>query len=87
LFTDLGIDLSQLFFYKTKENRKKLFSSIRLRLTIISFFFAGGVVGGIFYSSIGLFVLIIASALLVLGLLFDTIKFKMILLKRRLTNG
>ena len=39
LFTDLGIELSQLFFYKLKEQKDKLYSSIKLRLTIISFFF------------------------------------------------
>lgn len=49
LFTDLGIELSQLFFYHEVQARQKLFTSIRLRLTIISFFFAGGIVGGIFY--------------------------------------
>ena len=43
LFTDLGIELSQLFFYKEKEQRKKLFASIKLRLMIIHFFFFGGV--------------------------------------------
>ena len=39
LFTDLGIELSQLFFYKLTEQRDKLISSIKLRMTIISFFF------------------------------------------------
>jgi uncharacterized membrane protein YoaK (UPF0700 family) len=39
LFTDLGIELSQLFFYKLKEQKDKLYSSIKLRLTIIFFFF------------------------------------------------
>ncbi len=38
LFTDLGIELSQLFFYKAAEKKQKLFSSIKLRMTIISFF-------------------------------------------------
>ena len=38
LFTDLGIELSQLFFYKQKEQKSKLYSSIKLRLTIITFF-------------------------------------------------
>jgi len=37
LFTDLGIELSQLFFYKLKEQRERLISSIKLRFTIISF--------------------------------------------------
>ena len=47
LFTDLGIKLSQLFFYKAEDQKLKLLSSIKLRLTIISFFFIGGVIGGL----------------------------------------
>ncbi|MEP7265698.1 MAG: YoaK family protein [Bacteroidota bacterium] len=84
LFTDLGIELSQLFFYRHKEQKEKLLSSIKLRLTIISFFFTGGIVGGVFYSSMGLYVLTIAGATLLLGLLLDNIKLKLILLKRKM---
>lgn len=71
LFTDLGIELSQLFFYKERDQRSRLFSSIRLRLTIISFFFVGGITGGIFYSSIQLNVLLIAAGTLMLGIMLD----------------
>ena len=71
LFTDLGIELSQLFFYKEKE---KLLSSIKLRLTIISFFFLGGIIGGIFYSIVSLYVLGIAGTILISGLLYDNLK-------------
>ena len=39
LFTDLGIELSQLFFNKTVEQKNKLTTTIRLRLLIIFFFF------------------------------------------------
>jgi uncharacterized membrane protein YoaK (UPF0700 family) len=42
LFTDLGIELSQLFFYKTPEQKKQLRGNIKLRLRIIIFFFLGG---------------------------------------------
>jgi uncharacterized membrane protein YoaK (UPF0700 family) len=87
LFTDLGIELSQLFFYKTKERRTKLLSSIKLRMTIISFFFIGGMVGGIFYSNMGLHVLLIAVFALLLGLIYDSIKFRLILLKRKYNSG
>jgi uncharacterized membrane protein YoaK (UPF0700 family) len=72
LFTDLGIELSQLFFYKTKEQRERLFSAIKLRLTIISFFFLGGLCGGIFYSAAGLYLLVFAGASLILGLFYDS---------------
>jgi uncharacterized membrane protein YoaK (UPF0700 family) len=77
LFTDLGIELSQLFFYKLKEQKEKLHSSIKLRLTIISFFFLGGILGGIFFSAIKLYVLIIAGSLLLIGLIYDDIKLKL----------
>lgn len=83
LFTDLGIELSQLFFYKETEMRVKLFSSIKLRLTIISFFFIGGILGGFFYTKIGLHVLYIAAVTLIMGLIYDNIKLKVILLNRK----
>ncbi|HWY10079.1 MAG TPA: YoaK family protein [Bacteroidia bacterium] len=76
LFTDLGIELSQLFFYKHKEQKDKLLSSIKLRLTIISFFFIGGVMGGVFYSSLGLYVLTIAGGILILGIIVDNLNQK-----------
>ena len=76
LFTDLGIELSQLFFYREAPVREKLFISIKLRLTIISFFFAGGIVGGIFYSKIGLHVLLFGVIALVWGLIYDRANYR-----------
>jgi uncharacterized membrane protein YoaK (UPF0700 family) len=84
LFTDLGIELSQLFFYKSPQHKEKLFASIRLRLTIILFFFIGGVATGVIYSNIELYVLVIAGLLLIGGLIYDNVKFKLIQLKRRI---
>ena len=74
LFTDLGIELSQLFFYKQKDQKEKLYSSIKLRITIISFFFLGGLLGGIFYSTIQLYVLAIAGTILLIGIIYDDLK-------------
>jgi uncharacterized membrane protein YoaK (UPF0700 family) len=76
LFTDLGIELSQLFFYKDVAHKNKLISSIKLRLTIISFFFIGGIIGGVFYSTLGLYVLAIAGFTLILGIILDGIKIR-----------
>ncbi|WP_421828661.1 YoaK family protein [Larkinella sp.] len=87
LFTDLGIELSQLFFYKEQEQKHKLLSSIKLRLTIISFFFIGGIIGGILYSKVGLHALIFAAVALVLGLIYDNIKFRLIQLRRKLKSS
>lgn len=79
LFTDLGIELSQLFFYKQAEQRGKLYSSIQLRVTIISFFFLGGLAGGLLYTQMHLHVLVIAAAILIGGITYDDIKLRLIL--------
>lgn len=83
LFTDLGIELSQLIFYRQEAEKKKLRASIRLRFTIIGCFFIGGVAGGVFYSRLGLYVLVIGAAILTGGLFYDFFKLQMIRLKRR----
>ena len=83
LFTDLGIELSQLFFCKETEMKVKLYSSIKLRMTIISFFFIGGINGGILYTKIHLKVLLIACATLIIGLIYDNVKLKIIMLNRK----
>lgn len=87
LFTDLGIELSQLFFYKREEDRDKLYASIKLRLTIITFFFAGGLIGGIFYSQVQLYVLAVAAAVLILGIIYDDIKLKLLIRNRGQKDG
>ena len=83
LFTDLGIELSQLYFYKQFELRFKLYTSIKLRLTIILFFFLGGIIGGLFYLKLHLKVLLIAALVLAFGLIFDYIKLKINLFTRK----
>jgi predicted ABC-type exoprotein transport system permease subunit len=75
--------LSQLFFYTQKEQKQKLYASIKLRLIIISFFFLGGIIGGVFYYSIKLYVLGIAGVTLLVAVFYDTLKLKAILFKRK----
>jgi uncharacterized membrane protein YoaK (UPF0700 family) len=82
LFTDLGIELSELFFYRTPEQKHKLYSSIKLRLTIIAFFFLGGVLSALLYGVLQTRVLVIGSALLIFGLLYDTIQFRLMQLRK-----
>lgn len=77
LFTDLGIELSQLFFNHTREQRESLISTILLRLRIISFFFIGGIAGSVLYSTMSMYALIVPATLLLLGLLYDYIKYKL----------
>lgn len=82
LFTDLGIELSQLFFYKQQDQKDKLYSSIKLRLNIITFFFLGGLLGGILYSTLKLYVLAIAATVLLVGVIYDDLKLKIMMQNR-----
>jgi uncharacterized membrane protein YoaK (UPF0700 family) len=83
LFTDLGIEISQLFFYKKEEQHKKLTSSIKLRLAIISFFFLGCIIGGYTYFIWGILSLLLAAACLISGLLYDALQYHLVVFKRK----
>ena len=83
LFTDMGIEFSQLFFYKDKSHKQRLIASIKLRLTIIFMFFAGGLCGGILFDYIQIKTLILGAVILLGGLFFDFLKIKLLLLKRK----
>ena len=85
LFTDLGIDISQLFFLKKQQHRDNLKSKIKLRIYIISFFFAGGLTGGFFYSTVNLKLntLIIGALILLISLFYDDVRYKMIKTRRK----
>ncbi|MET0760441.1 MAG: YoaK family protein [Flavobacterium sp.] len=83
LFTDLGIELSQLFFYKKEEETKKLKTSIFLRLSIITFFFIGCVSGGFIYQIIEIKTLLVAAFFLIIALFYDTIRFRYFVIKRK----
>ena len=83
LFTDLGIELSQLFFYKEPEQQQKLKKSVGLRGAIIGFFFAGCVIGGIGYFIMDMRVLLIAAALLLGGMFWDNLKYRYLSIKRK----
>jgi len=86
LFTDLGIEFSQLFFHKSKASRKQLYTIIKLRFTIITFFFLGGIVGGFFYTKIGFYTLILGSITLLLAIRYENIKLRLKLLQRRINR-
>ncbi len=83
LFTDMGIEFSQLFFYKDKSHKHRLITSIKLRLTIIFMFFAGGLFGGILFDYFQIKTLLLGSVILLGGLFFDFLKIKFLLLKRK----
>ncbi|RTY75283.1 MULTISPECIES: YoaK family protein [unclassified Flavobacterium] len=83
LFTDLGIELSQLFFYKKPEENKKLKISIYLRLSIIIFFFMGCILGGFLYNLLGMKTLFVAATFLLFALLYDYIRLQFHVIKRK----
>ena len=83
LFTDLGIELSQLFFYKKTEEVKKLKTSIFLRLSIITFFFLGCFSGGIIYQFLGIKTLFVAAFFLLIAQWYDYMRLKFHLIKRK----
>ena len=84
LFTDLGIEFSQLFFFRREEQVHKLKASIKLRLVIISFFFLGCVLGGYAFASLGTLNLLVAAGLLVGGLIYSGVKVRLMRLGRTL---
>ena len=83
LFTDLGIELSQLFFYKKPDEKKKLKTSIYLRLSIIIFFFIGCISGGFLYNLLEMKTLFIAATFLLFALLYDYLRLQFHVIKRK----
>jgi len=85
LFTDLGIDLSQLFFPKSYPQRKKLKANIKLRISIIAFFFIGGLIGGYLFAKWDwqLNTLFLAAAILLISLFYSDFKYQYLQSKRK----
>ena len=83
LFTDLGIELSQLFFYKKPNEKKKLKTSIYLRLSIITFFFIGCISGGFLYNLLEMKTLFFFFFFLLLRVLYYYIRLDFHVIKRK----
>ncbi len=83
LFTDLGIECSQLFFHREKHDVHRLTRSIYLRLAIILFFFLGGVIGGFAYQALGLKALLLSSAFLMIAFLYDSVRLTLLSFLRK----
>lgn len=88
LFTDLGIELSQLLYPRTKTDRKRIIATVKLRVFIISFFFLGGIFGGISYSTfyLGAKTLIFAALILLINLVYDYLRYQLIRRKRKVSG-
>ena len=78
MFTDLGIDLATLMSVPVQDTgniRKKII----LRLAIISFFLAGGILGGYVFLKYKYFTFYIPAGILVISIFYDV--FRIMLLK------
>lgn len=87
LFTDLGIELSQLIVHRSnKLNFKKLLQSINLKLAIIFCFFTGCLLGGWLYSKLLLHTLFLAAAVLIVALFYDNMRLRYYYFRRKLRH-
>ncbi|MGC5745943.1 YoaK family protein [Chryseobacterium sp. NFX27] len=84
LFTDLGIDLSQIVFNKEYTAHQQLKKSIFLKLVIIICFFSGCIVGGLLYKLFYIKTLLFASGFLVYIIWYDRILYRYYFLRRKL---
>lgn len=74
-FTDLGIELAQLFD-KKKHNHQALIAKIKLRLVIIFFFMTGAVAGAYFFNHFSFKSFFAPIGILVYALLYDIFRIK-----------
>ncbi len=87
LFTDLGIELSQLIFHKSnKLNFDKLRQGIFLKLAIILCFFIGSLTGGFLVFELHFKTLLIAVICLMVAMYYDYFKLRYVYLKRKWAN-
>jgi uncharacterized membrane protein YoaK (UPF0700 family) len=86
LFTDLGIEISQWFFYREATHRSRLLKSILLKLSIIGGFFLGCLLGGMVYKTMELKTLLVSAGTLVFTLFYDTIRMRYYHLKRKIQS-
>jgi uncharacterized membrane protein YoaK (UPF0700 family) len=83
-FTDLGIELSQWFFYRKTQQRIRLKKNIGLKLIIIACFFLGCITGGFLYIRFALKTLLLPVSLLLFTVWYDQLLFRFYNLKRKL---
>lgn len=76
MFTDLGIDLYTLIS-TTHKNNTGVTRKIILRLAIISFFLAGGIIGGYAFLTLGYYTFYLPAAVLVIAMFYDVFRIKL----------
>lgn len=83
IFTDLGIELSKLFFQERESEHRQLKKNIALKLVIIACFFSGCIIGGFLYKMVYLKTLLLAAGLLFVIIRYDKLLYRYYALKRR----
>lgn len=84
LFTDLGLNISQVLLNKSLRDKKQTLKNLRLKLIIIFSFFCGGIIGGFLYLHFSLVALLFPSALLVFALWYDRLLYRYYSFKRKI---
>lgn len=82
MFTDLGIDLYELMSADHK-NTPAIKQKIILRMTIISFFLTGGIVGGYLYLKLSYYTFYLPAAVLMMTIFYNSFRFQFVKLLRR----
>ena len=75
MFTDLGIDLSGIF-YDRQKGKALLRQKIVLKIIIISCFLLGGIIGGFLFRMLRYTTLYIPAGILVLALFYDVFRIR-----------
>ncbi|MEW5674773.1 YoaK family protein [Flavobacterium enshiense] len=86
LFTDLGIETSQYFFYRQHPDVIKLKKNIFLKLSIIVFFFIGCISGTLLFYQMGIKTLLASAILIAIALMMDNLIFYYNFTRRKFRN-
>jgi uncharacterized membrane protein YoaK (UPF0700 family) len=86
LFTDLGIELSQIIF-RRKDEHKELSKKTILHSSIILMFITGGIASGYIYHLVHYKVFIIAALILLVALFYDSTRMKIYIIRRKMRRG
>lgn len=77
LFTDLGIEISQLLFPQTASYRQQLVQTIQLRVVIVFFFLLGGLIAGLAHQLLLFTALLIPAAFLCIAAGVDFLELRL----------
>ncbi len=84
LFTDLGIQMAELIFRKSANEKTFLRKAIYLKLIIVACFFLGGIAGAFLYFHFRLRTLLLPVGMLLFAMWFDNLVYRFYNFKRRI---